>query len=234
MRKGWPRPRPGRPFGPWLLLAEALLLVSLVAGVVGALSLPEPVRREAAGRLTLPAGGLAPGQEVLAARAPAEPPGERAPRVASGALPGRLPLGLGHRALAGLPGGLRRRLPLGMGRERPAGGPPHPAAPQSGGAAPLALLAAALARLSARIFVSLWRGRPQPRGPLLADGLAALGATAASGGRQLRGSLSHPPAAHLDAGASGMTAGAVASGDEWGAEERDHPWTAWPGSVRWS
>ena len=177
MRKGWPRPRPGRPFGPWLLLAEALLLVSLVAGVVGALSLPEPVRREAAGRLTLPAGGLAPGQEVLAAA------------LRRNLLESALPAWLLGLSLAGFPLVwaivLWRGFQVGFAAAFLWGwaGSGRRAAlltllPHNLVALPaLALLAAALARLSARIFVSLWRGRPPPPGPLLADGLAALGAT---------------------------------------------------------
>lgn len=179
MRKGWPRPGLGKRFGPWMLLAEALLLISLIAGVVGAASLPESVRRQVESSLTLPPGEPLPGHELLTAALRRNLVESAVPAWLLGLSLAGFPLAWGILAwrsfqvgfaaafLWGWTGSGRRAALLAL-------------VPHNLLALPaLCLLAVALARLSARILFSLWRGRPLPRDRALADGLVAGGATIA-------------------------------------------------------
>ena len=179
MRRRRPRPGLGHGFGPWMLLAEALLLISLIAGAVSAGSLPESIQREVEQSLSLPEGNLAGGDELLAAALRRNLVQSAVPAWLLGLSLAGFPLALGILAWRGFQVGFAAGFLWDW-----AGGTQRVAllalVPHNLLALPaLSVLAVALARLSSRVVLGLWRGRPIPRAGLLADSLAAGGATVA-------------------------------------------------------
>lgn len=162
-----------------MLLAEALLLASLVAGVVGAASLPDTLRRQVESSLVVPLGEPPPGGELLTAALRRNLVESAIPAWLLGLSLAGFPLVWGILAWRGFQVGFAAAFLWGW-----TGGGQRLAllalVPHNLLALPaLSLLAVALARLSARILLSLWKGRPLPRERALADGLAAGGATLA-------------------------------------------------------